>query len=67
MPLAAERELRAGDTFSVAQVVVTLESDVAESDVLSEGHQLFDETSTIVKSIIATRSRATRRRWPRRR
>jgi len=51
-PLAAERELHAGDTFSVAQVLVTLESDVAESDVLSEGHQLFDETSTIVRSII---------------
>src|SRR5262249_15313102 len=40
-----------GDSFAVAQVTVTLERDVGEDEVLSEGHQLFDETGTIVKRV----------------
>jgi adenylate cyclase len=51
-PLRAEQELHAGETFSVAQIVVTLESDIQENDLLSEGHQLFDGTGVIVRSII---------------
>jgi adenylate cyclase len=51
-PLTGEKALRPGDTFSVAQVVITLESDVEESDLLSEAHQLFDDASTITKSIV---------------
>ena len=50
--LTAERELRHGATFSVAQIVITLESDVEESEVLSEAHQLFDDTSSVTISIV---------------
>ncbi len=51
-PLTAEQELVADDTFSVGQVLVTLESDVAENDLLAEGHQLIDDSANIVKSVI---------------
>jgi adenylate cyclase len=51
-PLAAEQELSSGDTFSVGQVTLTLERDVAENEVLSsEGHQPFDESSTVLKRV----------------
>jgi adenylate cyclase len=50
--LTAEQELSSGDTFSVGQVTLTLERDVAEDEVLSsEGHQLFDESSTVMKRV----------------
>jgi adenylate cyclase len=50
--LTAEQELSSGDTFSVGQVTLTLERDVAEDEVLSsEGHQLFDEASTVMKRV----------------
>jgi adenylate cyclase len=52
-PITGECELRPGDTFSVGQVTITLESDVQESELLSESHQLFEESSAILKSIIA--------------
>ncbi len=47
--LSSELELRPGDVFSVGPVAITLTSDVAENDVLSEKHQIFDESATIVK------------------
>jgi adenylate cyclase len=51
-PLTAEQELHSGDTFSVGQVTLTLERDVAEQDVLSsEGHQPFDESGTVLKRV----------------
>lgn len=47
--LTGEQELVPGDIFSVGPVAITLTRDVAESDVLSEQHQLFEESATIVK------------------
>jgi pSer/pThr/pTyr-binding forkhead associated (FHA) protein len=47
-PLKGERELHPGDIFSIAQIEVRLEGDVEESEVLSEGHQLLDDSSTIL-------------------
>jgi adenylate cyclase len=51
VPLTGEQELAAGNAFVVAQVTITLERDVAEDDLLSERHQLFDESQTILKRI----------------
>lgn len=53
-PLAAEQGLAPGDSFSVGQIVLTLEADVAENEVLSEQHQLFEESSTILKPVTDT-------------
>src|SRR5262249_32682426 len=50
-PLAGEIELRAGDVFSVGQVVVTLDSDVAESEVLSDAHHLIEGSSTVLRKV----------------
>ncbi len=50
-PLSKEVELAPGDSFSLAHVVLTLERDVSDHDVLSEAHQLFDESGTILKPI----------------
>ena len=47
--VTSEQELRPGDTFSVGPVAITLEQEVA--DVLSEKHQLFEESATIVKRV----------------
>ncbi len=49
--LTTERELAPGSVFVVAQVSITLERDVDEDDVLSEHHQLIDETHTVVRRI----------------
>ncbi len=53
-PLTAEEELAPGESFSIGQIVLTLEADVAESDVLSERHQLLSQSSTIVKPVVDT-------------
>ncbi len=50
-PLSAEREIVPGDTFSVAQVTLTLEREVAEDELLSEAHHPFDESGTILRPI----------------
>jgi adenylate cyclase len=47
--VASEIELKPGDVFSVGPVAITLTRDVPENDVLSESHQIFDESATIVK------------------
>ena len=47
--VTSETELKPGDVFSVGPVAITLTSDVPEADVLSEQHQIFDESATIVK------------------
>ncbi len=47
--VTTEQELSPGDIFLVGPVAITLTRDVAEGDVLSEKHQLFDESATIVK------------------
>jgi len=49
--VAAELELSPGDVFLVGQIPMTLECDVPEGDLLSEGHQLFQDSSTILKKM----------------
>lgn len=49
--IASEVELSPGDTFSIGPVALTLDREVDESEVLSERHQLFDESATIVKRL----------------
>ncbi len=53
-PVSKEQELAPGDSFSLAHVVLTLGRDVSEHDVLSEAHQLFDESGTILKPVADT-------------
>ena len=47
--LAAEQEIKPGDTFMLGPVTLTLDREVAESEVLSERHQIFEESGTLVK------------------
>ena len=50
-PLTAEQEIVSGDTFSVAQVMLTLEREVAEDELLSEAHQPLRRSGTILRPI----------------
>jgi adenylate cyclase len=47
--IAAEQEIKPGDSFTLGPITLTLDSEVHESEVLSEQHQIFEETGTIVK------------------
>jgi adenylate cyclase len=47
--LTAEQEIKPGDNFTLGPVTLTLDREVHESEVLSEKHQIFDESATIVK------------------
>src|SRR4051812_11929199 len=47
--LKEEVELHPGDTFSVGPLTLTLEREVHENEVLSEKHQIFEESDTIFK------------------
>ena len=47
--LTAEQEIKPGDSFTLGPVTLTLDREVHESEVLSEKHQIFDESATIVK------------------
>ena len=47
--LAAEQELVPGDSFTVGPITLTLDRQVDENEVLSEKHQLFEDSGTIVK------------------
>jgi adenylate cyclase len=49
--LTDEREIAPGDSFVVGPVTMTLDREVHESEVLSEKHQIFEESGTIVKRI----------------
>lgn len=49
--LAGEQQLAPGDSFTLGPVTITLDRQVHESEVLSEKHQLFEESGTIVKRI----------------
>jgi adenylate cyclase len=49
--LTAEQEIVPGDSFTVGPVTVTLDLEVHENEVLSEKHQIFEESGTIVKRI----------------
>ena len=47
--LTGEQEIKPGDSFTLGPVTLTLDREVHESEVLSEKHQIFDESATIVK------------------
>ena len=47
--LTTEQEIKPGDSFTLGPVTLTLDREVHESEVLSEKHQIFDESATIVK------------------
>ena len=49
--LASEQEVVAGDSFMLGPITLTLAHEVHENEVLSEKHQIFEESSTIVKRI----------------
>jgi adenylate cyclase len=52
-PITGETELSAGDTFTIGHLQLTLTRDVDESDVLSDAHQMFEESHTIVRRVDA--------------
>src|SRR4029079_3290465 len=47
--LTAEAEIKPGDSFTLGPVTLTLDREVHENEVLSEKHQLFEESATLVK------------------
>jgi adenylate cyclase len=47
--LTSEQEIRPGESFTLGPVTLTLDSEVHESEVLSERHQIFEESATLVK------------------
>jgi adenylate cyclase len=47
--LTTEQEIKPGDTFTLGPITLTLDREVHESEVLSEKHQIFDESATLVK------------------
>src|SRR5262245_38556087 len=49
--LKEEIELKPGDTFAVGPVTITLDREMHESEVLSEKHQIFEESATLFKRI----------------
>jgi adenylate cyclase len=49
--LLIEQEIAPGDSFTLGPIVLTLDREVHESEVLSEKHQIFEESGTIVKRI----------------
>lgn len=49
--LAGEQEIAPGDSFTLGPVTLTLDLEVHESEVLSERHQIFEESGTLVKRI----------------
>src|SRR5262245_59478981 len=51
--ITSERELKAGDTFVIGHLHVTLGKDLHESDVLSDSHQVFEESAAILRHVEA--------------
>lgn len=50
-PIAGETELRAGDSFVLGHLEFTLIRDVEESDLLSDNHQVLEESNTIIRRV----------------
>ena len=46
--LTAEQEIKPGDSFTLGPITLTLDREIHENEVLSEKHQIFDESATIV-------------------
>ena len=49
--LKAEQVLEVGDKFSVGPVEITLDQEAEDDGVLSEHHQLFEESNTIFRRL----------------
>src|SRR5262245_3554007 len=49
--ITSEQEILPGDSFTLGPVPLTLALEVHENEVLSEKHQIFEESGTIVKRI----------------
>ena len=47
--LTSEQEIKPGDGFTLGPITLTLDREIHENEVLSEKHQIFDESATIVK------------------
>jgi adenylate cyclase len=47
--VTAEQEIKPGDSFVLGPITLTLDREVHENEVLSEKHQIFDESATLVK------------------
>src|SRR5215831_21033242 len=47
--VTTELEIRPGDSFTLGPITLTLDREVHENEVLSEKHQIFDESATLVK------------------
>jgi adenylate cyclase len=50
-PLSGERELHPGDTFTCGQISFSLEQAVDARDLLSEQHQLLEDSGTLVRRV----------------
>jgi len=50
-PLTGEAELRPGDTFAIGQATIALEQHVAENELLSEEHQLLEDSGTLLRRV----------------
>jgi adenylate cyclase len=50
-PVLGERELVAGDSFVIGHLQFTLTRDVEESEFLSDDHQVFEESNTILRRV----------------
>jgi adenylate cyclase len=53
-PLEGESELVAGDVVTVGAIAITVEQRVAERELLSEGHQLLEDSGTLVRRVTGT-------------
>ena len=50
-PITNETELLAGESFVLGHLEFTLIRDVEESDLLSDNHQVFEESNTIIRRV----------------
>jgi adenylate cyclase len=52
-PIDRECELVAGDVVTVGAIAITIELRVPERELLSEGHQLLEDSGTVVRNVAA--------------
>lgn len=50
--LTGEHELRPGDSFEAAEILITLGGHLPHVDLIEDGHQLVDEAHSIVMSVV---------------
>ena len=51
LPLTGDHELRVGDSFLLGQLPITLSGDLDQVELIEEGHQLVEESRSIVMSV----------------